>query len=127
MIDFSQQRRSRPRGENIVPMINVVFLLLIFFLMSARIAPPDPVTLSLPQSSSDTDTVRADTLYIDKDGTFFFGGRVGEDVFAALAQADIDTLLIRADAALPASVLTSLLTQVADLGIRDSRLVTGGR
>lgn len=32
------QRRSRP--ESVVPMINIVFLLLIFFLMTAQIAPP---------------------------------------------------------------------------------------
>ena len=34
--------KRRPRGESIIPMINVVFLLLIFFLLTAQIAPADP-------------------------------------------------------------------------------------
>jgi periplasmic protein TonB len=40
-MDFGSPPR-RPRAESVVPMINVVFLLLVFFLMTATIAPPDP-------------------------------------------------------------------------------------
>lgn len=46
-MDFAPPKR-RPRAESIVPMINVVFLLLIFFLMTAQIAPPDPFEVAPP-------------------------------------------------------------------------------
>jgi len=41
-MEFARPRHRRPL-EPIVPMINVVFLLLIFFLMSAQIRTPRPV------------------------------------------------------------------------------------
>ena len=40
-------RPRRPR-ESAVPMINIVFLLLIFFLMTATIAPPAPFAVTPP-------------------------------------------------------------------------------
>ncbi|NHX27772.1 biopolymer transporter ExbD, partial [Escherichia coli] len=46
-MQFPQHPR-RDRGENIVPMINVVFLLLIFFLMTAQIGPPAPIDVTPP-------------------------------------------------------------------------------
>ncbi|MBL4543543.1 MAG: biopolymer transporter ExbD, partial [Rhodobacteraceae bacterium] len=45
-------RPTRPR-EPVVPMINVVFLLLIFFLMAAVIAPPEPFGVTLPRAAAD--------------------------------------------------------------------------
>ncbi len=36
----------RRGGDNLLPMINVVFLLLIFFLISAEMTPPEPFEVS---------------------------------------------------------------------------------
>ena len=49
-MDFAPRRPARPARENIVPMINVVFLLLVFFVMTAQIAPPDPFDIAPPEA-----------------------------------------------------------------------------
>ena len=125
-MQFSQPRpQPRPR-ENIVPMINVVFLLLIFFLMTAQIAPPEPFETTPPPSSSEMPADGPATLYIAADGTLAFLQALGADaVFAALALAPHDgPLLIRADAGLSADQLAGLLARLAAVGIAQVALVT---
>ncbi|MDZ7708795.1 MAG: biopolymer transporter ExbD [Roseovarius sp.] len=125
-MQFSAPRRRRPI-EPIVPMINVVFLLLIFFLMSAQIAPPAPFDLTLPQGAQGDRAAPADTLYIDTEGRLAFNDARGEAVMDALAaRATPDTpLQIRADAALEARTLARLLPALAARGIERVEIVTG--
>lgn len=125
-MDFATPRRRRP-SEAIVPMINVVFLLLIFFLMSAQITPPAPFDVTLPESASESAARPTDTLYMDAQGLLAFNGARGEAVFdalAALATPDA-TLQIRADARLEAQALARLLPELAARGIAEIELLTG--
>jgi len=124
-MQFSDPRPTRAARENIVPMINVVFLLLIFFLMTAQIAPPEPFKITPPQSRGDVVADRQETLYIDANGTWAFASARGDAVFALLANLPAGTpLLIRADAAFKASQLASLLARLAAIGITDVAIVT---
>ena len=41
-------REKRPVRENVVPLINVVFLLLIFFMLTATLRPPESIEVELP-------------------------------------------------------------------------------
>lgn len=66
-MDFSSLPK-RPRGESIVPMINVVFLLLIFFLMTSHLAKPEPFEVALPEAASEQEPEAELVLYADKDG-----------------------------------------------------------
>jgi biopolymer transport protein ExbD len=127
-MQFSAPRRRRA-PEPIVPMINVVFLLLIFFLMSAQIAPPDPFALTLPESADGSRAEPADTLYMDAEGTLAFNEARGEAVLDALAAraAPDAALLIRADAGLEARALARLLPQLAARGIAEVEIVTGAK
>jgi biopolymer transport protein ExbD len=50
-MDFRAPEPSR-RPEAVLPMVNLVFLLLIFFLMVATIAPPRPVPVALPETAA---------------------------------------------------------------------------
>ncbi|TCP42939.1 ExbD/TolR family protein [Rhodovulum marinum] len=115
MFDFTPAPVS-PRGESIVPMINVVFLLLIFFLMSARIAPPDPFETAPPRAGGG-DQVAGDMLHLAADGALAYGAARGEAVFAALADRGTDTpLILRADAGAEAATLARLSARLAALG-----------
>ena len=117
-------RRSRQMPESVVPMINVVFLLLIFFMMSATITPAPPFDLTLPQSQDAGDLEGEDTLYISQDGVVAFGGALDEAAWAALVSADqSNTLTLRADAALPATSLAQVLARLAAMDRADIELV----
>ena len=118
-------RRTPP--ESIVPMINVVFLLLIFFLMTAQITPPDPLEVSPPIAALEDISEGELTFYVDAGGAFAFDDLRGEAaVTAVLAQAGRDsTLILKADAAVPATVIAALLPQLAGGYFSDITLVTG--
>ena len=117
----------RPAAESIIPMINVVFLLLIFFLMTAEIAPPEPFPVTLPASAADTPAPRGLTLFLGPDGTPGFEDATGPAALARLGErlaAAPGPLRIRADAAAPAAALAALMPRLAALGVTDLRLVT---
>lgn len=109
----------RARGENIVPMINIVFLLLIFFLLAATIAPTDPFPLTPPTAGADTAEVPPGTpLHVAADGALAFGALRDEAALDALAGHD-GALTLRADAALPGTALAALLTRLSALGVSE--------
>ena len=123
MLDFGTTTR-REKGESIVPMINVVFLLLIFFLMSARLSAPDPFEATPPAAGA-SDPAAGDTLYLSAGGDLAYGDARGEDVFAALAGREADRpLLIRADAGVEAAAVARLAARLAAEGQGALRLVT---
>ena len=120
---FSQPP-ARPKAESIVPMINVVFLLLIFFMMTARITQPAPFDVTSPEAQSDQEPQDISTLYVAADGQLGLNGQRGDAVWDALALLpDGGPLTLRADAALPARDLSRILTRLAGVGITAVDLV----
>lgn len=112
-------RRALP--ESIVPMINVVFLLLIFFLMTAQIAPPEPFKLDLPAATPEApSSSEAKDLWLSETGEVGFAGALGPAAWAALASHGPEApLTIRADRRLPAKTLAQVLNRLSTLGIRN--------
>ena len=82
------QPRQRRRTESIVAMINV-FLVLIFFMMAARIAPPQPFDVTPPQATSQARPGQSRTVYLSEDGALAFGAARGAAVWAAMMAAGI--------------------------------------
>jgi len=71
----------RPRGEeevdvNLTPLIDVVFLLLIFFMVSTTFIRESEIELTLPEASAEARDKPADTIEIaiDRNGRFFVNG-----------------------------------------------------
>ncbi|MCU0910747.1 MAG: biopolymer transporter ExbD [Rhodobacteraceae bacterium] len=110
---FAPPARREPR-ETVVPMINVVFLLLIFLLLSATLAPAPPVDVTLPEARADAADPGEATLHIAADGTLAMGALRGEAALAALPPGA--RVEIRADAGLPAAALAALLPRLAGAG-----------
>ena len=126
-MDFSQPRR-RSRTDSIVPMINIVFLLLIFFLMTATIAPPAPVEVAPPESTAEGRVERQRTLFVAADGRLAFGEARGGEVFDALAGLPMDgpPLLIRADRGVPGARVAEVISRLGALGLGRVRLIVAG-
>lgn len=113
----------RRRPDSIVPMINVVFLLLIFFLMSAQIAPPDPVEVTPPAAPQDAAIGAGVTLFVGADGVAAFRDLTGTAALEAalVAAGDGDVLYLRADSDVPAARVAGLVARIAAAG-RDGAL-----
>lgn len=118
----------RRRGETTVPMINVVFLLLIFFLMTAQITPPEPFDVTPPEAMSETPAQGARIFYVGADGAFGFEGAMGDAALAALAGwRGEEALSLRADRGVKAEVIAELLPRLAQHGVRQVKLISAQR
>lgn len=106
-------------------MINVVFLLLIFFLMTAQVVPPAPFDMDLPRATGDGDTGQS-ALYISAGGEIAFEDARGDAALARAARGMDTPLRVHADAALHAATLARILGQLTALGATRIDLVTEG-
>lgn len=136
MIRFPDPPRRAPEAS-LLPMINVVFLLLIFFLIAARMTPPEPFAVTPPEAAA-REAAEADglfTLYLGADGQPAFRDMLGDAVMPALVAARMaycaeqdcgavpPRLTLRADADVPAVRLAALLPQVRAAGFGTLDLV----
>lgn len=123
-MDLGQTRR-KPARESVVPMINVVFLLLIFFLMSAQIAPPEPFDVTPPHSSAEGRAEGQRILHVAASGEMALDDLRGEDVFTGLDElGGNEPLMIRADKGVDAAQIAALLPELAARGVQRVKLVS---
>ncbi len=135
-MEFQDPPRRRP-PENMLPMINVVFLLLIFFLMSAQLVPPEPFPVEPPEASGGTDAEGPLALYLGPEGEIGYRDQTGEEAALAALLAEREALCgmqdcnsnpiglqIRADAATPGRALAALLPTLGSKGFTQVELIT---
>ncbi len=129
---ISGSRKRRAAAETLVPMINIVFLLLIFFLLSATIAPPDPFDVTLPGAASreTADTAGPSVLHVSAEGELAYGDLRGDAALAALIssqQNGPETVVLKADAGLDGGTFARLLTRLSEAGVNDLNLTVNHR
>ena len=122
-------KRPRSTEDNILPLINVVFLLLIFFMLAGVLTQSPPFSLTPPSSVETEDSAQLESrvLSISADGELAMSGERIDD--AALREALVDwpddkPLQIRADGGLKASELTAVFDLLRELGIAEVNLLT---
>jgi len=120
------QKRQTP--ESIIPMINVVFLLLIFFLMTAEIAPPEPFEVNLPTAELDQEPKSETVLYVSAEAVLGFEDIVGPEAMDRLtAQADKQPLLkLQADGTVAAVEIAKILKTLTENGFSNVEVLVGG-
>ncbi|WP_325048626.1 ExbD/TolR family protein [Pseudooceanicola sediminis] len=122
---FSDPPR-RPRGESIVPMINVVFLLLIFFLMTSRLTPPEPFPVTPPTASEGAEADDTTTLYLSSEGEAGLRdlrGAAAIEAFVAENRGRDGIAQLRADATTEAAAVARALRELTEAGLADVALV----
>lgn len=130
--DFSLEplpRRASNAEENVLPLINVVFLLLIFFMVSGTLIQEPPFQLT-PATTEHAEAQKSQSEYlaIGADGRLAWTGEeINVDQLAdRLGQrADPDApLQVRADRRLDARELTELLAELRSGGVAQIQLLT---
>ena len=74
---FRRQKRSQD-GVNLTPLIDVVFLLLIFFMVSTTFTKETHLVVDLPEADGESSETQPETIdiVIEEDGTYRVNGRV---------------------------------------------------
>lgn len=121
-------RRRQNSEENVLPLINIVFLLLIFFMVAGSLHTRAPFEVSPPGTKfADESTPGNAVLAIGADGALAFAGQRLEPaaLAARLGERDSESpLQVKADSELPASELTALLASIRSAGVTRIRLLT---
>jgi biopolymer transport protein TolR len=119
----------RPMSEiNIVPLVDVVFVLLIIFMVTAPLM-QGGMDLELPKvSSTGLDLTEGLVVDVLPDGNLRMGEAVvsADDLDQALAQAGAASrpVFVRADARVPYGVVARVLGRVREAGVVSVGLVT---
>ncbi|MCP5143516.1 MAG: biopolymer transporter ExbD [Gammaproteobacteria bacterium] len=113
--------RSRRRSidENVTPLINIVFLLLVFFIIAGNIAPPATLAIDLPTSQSQRPTEgNAITIELAADGGMAMDGV--DITLDELADGFMGTrttaITLKADANVPYATLAPVLSALRHAG-----------
>jgi len=130
----------QPGGEdepevNLTPLIDVVFLLLIFFMVSTTFEQQSRIQIELPEATATAAETEDETLeiVIDAQGRYFIGERqvVNSEVKtlkSAISKA-VDgreplTVIIRSDASTPYQAVITALDATSQLGLTQISLAT---
>ena len=97
-----------------VPTVNVAFLLLVFFLLAARLAPPAALDVDPPVGAGEA-AGPARVVELDAAGALAFGAARGEAALGALAAGE-GPVLLRADADAPGAAVAALLPRLLAAG-----------
>ena len=120
---------------NLTPLIDVVFLLLIFFMVSTTFEQQSRIQIELPEATATAAETEDETLeiVIDSQGRYFIGGRqvVNSEVKtlkSAISKA-VDgreslTVIIRSDASTPYQAVITALDATSQLGLTQISLAT---
>lgn len=126
-----QPPRPKNDDERILPLINVVFLLLIFFILAGRLTAADPFPVMPPSSATEGD-VEANpvTVLVGPDGTLALDGQPMEEeaVFAGVRQRLQDEpeapVRLKADGAAAATMIVRIMEKLREAGVERLRLLT---
>lgn len=123
-------RKTRPKNseERMLPLINIVFLLLVFFMLAGRLAATDPLQIEAPHSSSEEPKIGHHmVVYMDADGRLAFDGSVldGTALRSAIAErAAFGELHLKADGEAEARQVIAVMELLRDAGVERLELLT---
>ena len=122
-----QRKRRTSKGEPTTALINIVFLMLIFFLVAGTLAAPLDKELALVDTRDLEAAPPPQALVIHSDGRLSHKGQEVADVaayLATLADTDLARVRIVPDRALPASDLVRIGRDLRGAGAQSVVVVT---
>ena len=125
--------RPRPRApaENVLPMINLVFLLLIFFMLAGSLRTPEPFDVEAPVARGESAAAgRGAVVLIGRDGRLAFDGvetdakGLGEAVSARAGRQPGLIVRLKADGRAPTARVIEVMELLRDAGVKRLRLLS---
>ncbi|MBS4059551.1 MAG: biopolymer transporter ExbD [Bacteroidetes bacterium] len=110
-----QTRNKRSVTFSMASMSDIVFLLLIFFMLTSTLVAPNAIKLLLPSSNSKTMAKQTVTVYINDNYDYFIGeDPVNESDLSTLLQSqlagdDEGTVVLRSDKSVPVQYVVNVI------------------
>ena len=106
---------------NMASMSDLVFLLLIFFMLTSTLIAPNAIKLMLPSSNSKTMAKQTVTVYINEGFQYFLEERPSSelslqaDLRAALQSQKEGTVVVRSDKSVPVQYVVNVIDAINQL------------
>lgn len=136
MILNTKPKPSKSMGDDqLIPLINVVFLMLIFFMVAGHITRQNPIKLDPPQSINETHNDPDNQVEVSRtaDGKLYLGAdpvtseTLGEQLkqrFEKAKDKEHFSVLVRVDGDTPVEQLQPLLMTIKEAGLTHVGLAT---
>ncbi len=129
-MDFDRRRHDHAH-LNIAPLVDVVFLLLLFFMLTSHLIQEPAISIKLPKSqTAEAQNQHIKTIFITKNGEIYFmDKRVDiENLYRAISESKFDGekdfIRIKADREADVGLLVSVIDEVKVAGIKNFSIVT---
>ena len=127
-----ERRPSNKARIEIIPMIDVVFFLLVFFMVSSlAMTKINSLPVALPKTSANPTAIKQDVvLTIRKDGKIFINKdesnleSVGAKLAYALKGHSDDVLMINGDEGVNYGLIVKVMNEAREIGVRKFALAT---
>lgn len=126
-----KQQPTTQKFENILPLVNVVFLLLIFFMLAGAFSKPDAFKVVMPTAENDNAADRKVlTILMNSEGELALDNTIlsSEDlkniVTDKVENGPLVLLQLKADANASATRLVDVMENLSDTGLNSIHLLT---
>lgn len=116
-----KSRNKRKIDFNSSSMADLVFLLLIFFMLTSTLIAPNAIKLLLPSSNSKTMSKQTITVYVDENNQYYLEekaineGALQAEIHAALAGQIEGTVVIRSDKSVAVQHIVNIIDAVNEI------------
>ncbi|MBI9033557.1 MAG: biopolymer transporter ExbD [Bacteroidales bacterium] len=116
-----QVRNKRKLDLNSTSMADLVFLLLIFFMLTSTLVSPNAIKLLLPSSNSKTMAKQTVTVYVDKNQKYYLGEKpvsikqLRDGLADELAMTTEGSVVLRTDVSVPVQNIVEIIDAVNDI------------
>ena len=125
------KKTNKNKLPNLVPLINIVFLLLIFFMLSGTLAKTDLFEVSPPKSNTSSSAEAPEfVILISDDSKIALDNQPIkikdlETILAKILETtNIEEILIKADGNAKAGILSTVIKHIRNVGIKRAAIVT---
>lgn len=133
-MQFRTQAQEEETSVNLTPLIDVVFLLLIFFMVSTTFDTTSELKIELPEASADN-PIKNDrmTIMIDPQGYYFLNGKRLKNQSSELLLLELHRsigsnkempVVIQSDAKSPVQSLVTAMDVVGQMGLSHLSIAT---
>ena len=125
------KQKKRARSPNLVPLINIVFLLLIFFMLTGTLKRSDIFDISPPESSTGADAEAPElVLLISKSNKLALNNQniefseLNTKLLNIVQEYPLQEVLIKADGKATSGTLSKVINVIREAGIKRAAIVT---
>jgi len=126
-----ERRRPRNDEERILPLINIVFLLLVYFMLAGRISATDPFRIEPPRSASEAPIESQESVVlVSADGRLALDGEVMERaaleaaIAERMSQDPAPRIRLKADGRAEATGVVAVMEWLREAGVERLKLLT---